>query len=398
MSNIAIKAIKATLSSLSAHPRQKYISMATLATLPAFAICALLTVSSATADGGKGTAPEAMLVRHGEQIIVPEKSPFRNRLKVASVAMADIPHILNFPAAVEADSSRTVYVLPPLTGRLAEVKVKLGDTVKAGQLLAVISSGDLAQAYADAEKAKDALELARSALARGKGVNAAGANAAKDLEQLESSVVQTSAEMKRAETKLAALGVDTKTNDKSHTLKVLAPVAGTVTAINNAAGAYINDATAQIMTISNLDSVWVTAAVPESQLQAIAKGQSVDIRLAAYPGKVIKGKIDIVNSILEPDTRRNKTRIIASNKDGFLKPNMFATVSVSVPQTKQIRVPTSALLMNNDNITVFVEIAPWTFVRKTVIVGNEEADSAAIVSGLSQGDKIVVSGGVLLND
>src|SRR5450830_63445 len=230
MSNIAIKAIKATLSSLSAHPRQKYISMATLATLPALAICALLTVASATADGGKGTAPEAMLVRHGEQIIVPEKSPFRNRLKVASVAMADIPHILNFPAAVEADSSRTVNVLPPLTGRLAEVKVKLGDTVKAGQLLAVISSGDLAQAYADAEKAKDALELARSALARGKGVNAAGANAAKDLEQLESSVVQTSAEMKRAETKLAALGVDTKTNDKSHTLKVLAPVAGTVTA------------------------------------------------------------------------------------------------------------------------------------------------------------------------
>jgi len=280
---------------------------------------------------------------------------------------------------------------------LLELKVKLGDTVKQGQLLATISSGDLAQAYSDYDKAKDALELARQAFNRGKGVNAAGANAAKDLEQLQSNYSQAAAEEKRASNRLATLGVD-KPGEKSRTLNIVAPVSGTITTLNNAPGAYINDATATLMTISNLETVWVTANVPESQLQSISKGQATDIRLAAYPNKVIKGKVDIVSSILEPDTRRNKTRIEANNKDGLLKPNMFATVSVSVPQAKQIRVPTSALLMNNDSITVFVEVAPWTFVRKTVTLGNEETDSAAILSGLNQGDKVVVSGGVLLND
>ena len=398
MRNSAIKTIKTTFSSLHTLPRKSYIKIASWLLIPTISLCALLSVSSAIAESTKGATPEPLLVRQGEKIVVPEKSPFRTRLKVATVAMTDIPHLVTFPAVVEADPSHTVNVLPPLTGRLSEVKVKLGDVVKEGQLIAVIHSGDVAQAYADAEKAKDALELAKAALTRGKGVNAAGANSAKDLEQLESNYAQAAAEAKRAETRLSALGVDSKNNDKSHALKIVAPVSGTITAINNAAGAYINDATAAIMTISNLDSVWVTANVPESQIQSIAKGQSVDIRLAAYPGKIIKGKIDIVNAMLEADTRRNKTRIVTANKDGLLKPNMFATASVAIPQAKQVRVPTSALLMNNDSITVFVETAPWTFIRRTVIVGNEEPDSVAIISGLSQGDKVVVSGGVLLND
>ncbi|MFZ6862574.1 efflux RND transporter periplasmic adaptor subunit [Undibacterium sp. Ji67W] len=397
MRNTAIKTIKATISLISAHPRQTYLKVITLAALPMLAMCAIFAASSANADSNKGSAPEPMLVRSGEKLIVPERSPFRTRLKVATVTMADIPHVLSFPAVVEANPSKTVNVLPPLTGRLLEIKVKLGDSVKQGQLLAIISSGDLAQAYSDYDKAKDALELARQALNRGKGVNAAGANAAKDLEQLQSNYSQAAAEEKRAGNRLNTLGVE-KSGEKSRTLNIIAPVSGTITALNNAPGAYINDVTAAIMTVSNLDSVWVTANVPESQLQSISKGQPTEIHLAAYPNKVIKGKVDIVSAILEPDTRRNKTRIEANNKDGLLKPNMFATVSVSIPQARQIRVPTSALLMNNDSVTVFVEVAPWTFVRKTVTLGNEEIDSVAILSGLNQGDKVVVSGGVLLND
>jgi len=398
MRNTAIKSLTKIISKLNSHSQQKYLKITYLASIPVLILCTAISLSTAKADGTKSASTsEPMLVRSGEKILVPEKSPFRSRLKVASVSLAEVPHILNFPAVVEANPSKTVNVLPPLTGRLSELKVKLGDVVKQGQLLAVLSSGDLAQAYSDFDKAKDALELTRQALNRGKNVNAAGANAVKDMEQLQSNYAQAVAEARRTETRLSSLGVD-KSGEKSRSLNITSPVSGTITAINNAAGAYINDATAAIMTISNLDSVWVTANVPELQLRSISKGQTTDIHLAAYPDKIIKGKIDIVSSILEPDTRRNKTRIEANNKDGLLKPNMFATVSVSIPQVKQLRVPTSALLMNNDTVTVFVEIAPWTFVRKTVILGNEEADSVAISSGLAQGDKVVISGGVLLND
>jgi len=144
--------------------------------------------------------------------------------------------------------------------------------------------------------------------------------------------------------------------------------------------------------------VWVTANVPEDLLASITKGQAAEVDLPAYPGQKFHGTVSFVSALLEPDTHRNKTRIMFANLDGKLKPNMFATVGIAVPQGKQVVVPTSALLMNNDSITVFVEVAPWTFVRRTVELGHEDEDRVRILSGLADGDRVVVRGGVLLND
>src|SRR5208283_477065 len=96
----------------------------------------------------------------------------------------------------------------------------------------------------------------------------------------------------------------------------------------------------------------------------IAKGQSVDVSFAAYPGQVFHGAVAFVSQVVEPDTRRDKVRIAFVNPGGKFKPNMFATASFSVPQKSTVFVPNSALLMNNDKTTVFVETAPWTFVRR----------------------------------
>jgi len=175
-------------------------------------------------------------------------------------------------------------------------------------------------------------------------------------------------------------------------------MSGTVTALNYGIGSFINDPTATLLTISNLDTVWVTANVPEDLLGLISKGLPVEVELPAYPGQKLRGTISFVSALLEPDTHRNKTRIAFANPDGKLKPNMYATVSVAVPQASQVAVPPSALLMNNDSTTVFVEVAPWTFVRRAVELGREDDDYVRIVSGLHAGDRIVVRGGVLLND
>jgi cobalt-zinc-cadmium efflux system membrane fusion protein len=101
-----------------------------------------------------------VIAEHG-LLRVPEKSPLRTQLVVQSVELRNAPHAVVFPATIEADPSRTANVLPALTGKLVELKVGLGDHVTRGQLLAVIDSGDLAQAYADVEKARDALDLRR---------------------------------------------------------------------------------------------------------------------------------------------------------------------------------------------------------------------------------------------
>jgi cobalt-zinc-cadmium efflux system membrane fusion protein len=91
-------------------------------------------------------------------------------------------------------------------------------------------------------------------------------------------------------------------------------------------------------------------------------------------------------------------RIAFGNSDGALKPNMFATAIFREAERAQLMLPTSSLLMNNDSTTVFVEVAPWTFERRRVEVGYEADKAVSVVDGVTSGDRVIVAGGVLLND
>ncbi len=343
------------------------------------------------------TTPEA-LVHQGDKFIIPQGSALRSRLVVQQVTIKNSPHILVLPAAVEADPARTINILPPVAGRVVKLNVRLGDSVVKGQPLAVIESGDLAQAYADDDKGRDALQHAERTLERVRGLQKAGAGALKDLEQAESDFAQVKAEFNRAEARLKQIGVPSQPKDGSRLLTLIAPTTGSVTALMTAPGAFVNDVTASLMTIANLDSVWVTANVPEINIANIAKGQSVDVSFAAYPGQVFHGTVAFVSDVVEPDTHRNKVRIAFSNPSGKFKPNMFANASFNIPQKSSVFVPNSALLMDDDSTIVFVEVAPWSFIKRPVLPGYGEDDGARIDQGLNPGDRIIVKGGVLLND
>jgi membrane fusion protein, heavy metal efflux system len=340
--------------------------------------------------------PAAFSVDHGVYK-VPDGSPLRKELVVQAVQMQQAPHAKVFPANVEADPTRTANVLPPLTGKVMELKVGLGDHVTRGQLLAVIDSGDLAQAYADVYKAKDALDLAKKTLDRARAVKVAGGNAVKDLEAAQSGYNQALAEFNRAQTRLTAVG-GTQGAEATRPMQITAPVSGYITALSVSPGAYVNDATAAMMTISNLDSVWITANVPESDVGQVSKGEKLSAVLTAYPDDVFHGTVTFVNPVLQPDTRRDLVRAVFANPDLRLKPNMFANVSIDIPQPDQVFVPQSALVMNNDSITVFVEVSPWTFERRTVDISYDESDGTRVLKGLTAGDRVIVRGGVLLND
>lgn len=369
---------------------------------PRAALCtlaiALACLLGGCSHGGPAQEAPDAFVRHGQRIEVPADSPLRQRLKIAPVELRQAPHELDFPATVEADPAHMANVLPALTGRVIELHVDLGQQVQRGQLLAVIDSGDLAQAYADADKARDALNLARKTLDRAHGVQQAGGAAVKDLEAAQSSYAQADAEYRRAETRLQALGAGAGAKAGARPMQVRAPIAGTVTALSVAPGMYVNDATAPMMTIANIDKLWVTAQVPEDALGQIAQGQAAEARMPAYPGRVFHGKVASVSAVLNPDTRRDPVRIAIDNADHALRPNMYASASVAVQQPAQVFVPESALLMNNDSTTVFVEVSPWTFERRTVELSYDESAGARVLKGLKAGDRVVVAGGVLLND
>jgi membrane fusion protein, heavy metal efflux system len=341
---------------------------------------------------------QAPFSRIGNRIIVPPDSLLRSQLVVADVASKEMARSLVLPAMVEADPARTVKVLPPVTGRVVELKVQLGERVVEGQDLAVIDSGDLAQAYSDVEKAQSARTLTKKALDRQMGLQKIGGGAIKEREQAESDYAQAEAELDRAQTRLRSIGVSTEQMVKSRLLTVKAPVAGSLIDLQIAPGAFLNDMTAAAMTIANLETIWVTANVPEKDISFVFSGQTVSVTFPAYPDKVFSGKVLFVSDVIEPDTRRNKVRIAFDNPDRMMKPNMFANATFLAPPVSRPIVPTSALLMTNDKTSVFVEVAEWAFERRDIEVAYQEGATAAVKAGLKPGERIVVKGAVRLND
>ena len=339
-----------------------------------------------------------MLIREGARISVPDGSPLRGKLTIGPVAQREIQRKLVLPAVVEADPARTVKVLPPVTGRVTDLKVQLGERVVQGQELAVIDSGDLAQAYADIEKARSVLTLTKKALDRQLGLEKAGGAAIKDREQAQNDYDQAVAELERAQSRLRAIGVPADQKEQSRLLTLKAPAAGSVIDLQVARGAFLNDATAAIMTIANLGTVWVTANVPEKDTALVTTGQEVDVVFSAYPGEVFAGKVLFISDVLDPDTRRTKIRIAFENPAMKLKPNMFADATFLAPRQVMQVVPTQALVLKDETDRVFVEVAPWTFEARPIEVGFQQGDQAVVEHGLKAGERIVVKGGVLLND
>jgi cobalt-zinc-cadmium efflux system membrane fusion protein len=338
------------------------------------------------------------LIRTGDQVTVPENSAIRSRLAIAPVAERDVRRDVVLPAMVEADPGRLVKVLPPVAGRVIALKAQLGERVTAGQPLVVIDSPDLGQAYSDYDRAKAGIDLTRRNLDRQRGLAKIGGAAEKDLQQAENDFANAEAELRRSQTRLKQIGVDADTTAKARTVTVSAPMAGSIIELDVGDGAYWNDPTASLMTIADLNTIWVTASVPESDTTLVASGQPVEVRLPAYPGEVFKGNVLFVSDVVDTDTRRTKVRIAFANPDTRLRPGMFANVTFFAPAQQLPMVPTSALILKDDLTQVFVETAPWTFEARTVDLGFQQGDQVAIKGGVRPGERVVVRGGVLLGD
>jgi cobalt-zinc-cadmium efflux system membrane fusion protein len=349
---------------------------------------------------GPGNAPEAApwMVRQGGKILIPEGSPLRSRISVEPAAAQQRSGKLALPGLVESDPARTANVIPPLSGRVVDLKVRLGDRVVKGQTLVVLDSSDLAQAYADYDKATDAYRLTHKNLERQQEQAKIGVASERDLDQSRSDDAQAAAESARAEQRLKTLEAPLDSRGSARRLVVRSPLSGSVTALAVTPGSTINDPTQPLMTVADLTTIWVTAMVPEKDIDKVAKNLDAEVVFVAYPDKPRHGKVLFVSDVIEADSRRNKLRIAFANEDYALKPNMFASVTLAGPAIAQVVLPSSSLLMNNDRTSVFVATAPWTFERRIVDPQLDDGPTVAIRTGVSAGEQVVTKGGILLND
>ena len=366
--------------------------------LGASALALAATAPCHADEPGKGSTPAPALIHQGAVVQVPDNSPYRARIAVGVATQEAVAHEISVPGVVEADPAAIVNVLPPLAGRVVQLQVGLGDQVRAGQVLARLQSSDLLQAGSDAAKARDAYQLALAQRDRARSVHGEGGNAAKDLEAAESALVQARSELERAEQRLKCYGLPANADLDKLQLPITAPIAGTVTALNVGANAVVNDTTAALLTITNLAQVFVTAQVPESLLSQIHVGQPLQATLSAWPDRPLRGSVAQVSPLLDPDSRRTRVRARFANPGNWMRPNMFATVRLALQSATETLVPLSALVMRNDRVLVFVQTAPWQFEAREVELGVEENELVRVRRGIKPGEKIVVRGGVLLND
>jgi cobalt-zinc-cadmium efflux system membrane fusion protein len=333
------------------------------------------------------------LERRGTDIYIPPTSPLREHLARLTVMKTTKPHQVKVPGVVEINPYLSVSLFPPLAGHLTHLNVQLNDYVRENQVLAVIVSPGLAQASAEEARAQSVLQLATHALTRAKDVFAAGGNSMKEVQIMEDNYNQALAEATRAHAQLDALSAN-----QFSQLELTAPMNGYITALTYGQGAFITDPTVPMLTLTNLDRVWVTANIPEQLSAQVQAKQAVSITFPAQPEQKISADIRYVNVLLDPDTHRNKTRIDVDNRQLKLQPNQFATVTLSLPQPELISVPLSAVLMENETTSVFVETSPWVFTRRAVILGPEDGDNVRVLAGLNAGEHIVQYGGIFIND
>jgi cobalt-zinc-cadmium efflux system membrane fusion protein len=296
---------------------------------------------------------------------------------------------LKVTGVVQPDIARAVPVISLAAGRVVEVKARLGDVVQKGQLLLRVRSNDVSGAYQSYLKAVNDERLARLQLQRAqllfdKGAIAKGAlEAAEDAEQDAKVDLDTFAEQ------LKVLGVDK--DHPSGIVDVLAPISGVITDQQVTAAAGVQGLSGpNPFTISDLSYVWIVCDVYENDLDAVRVGETADIRLNAYPAKVLKGRIDNILPILDPSTRTTKVRIEVPNP-GIMSVGMFVTATFYGKQPETYAaIPASAILHLHDRQWVYAPIGSGHFKRLEIVTGNMlPGNMQEVVSGIKPGDQVV---------
>ena len=360
-----------------------------LKTLICVAVCFSLLACEKKFDPAQGATSPAQTLQTGDMSLVTVEKP--EQFQIVAAAQIEAPTELKVTGTVNPDISREVPVISLASGRVVDIRARLDDHVKKGDLLLQVQSPDITNAYDAYLKAVNDEQLSNKAYVRAKDLYEHGAISLGMLEQAEDSEKDMQADLHAAQEQLKTLGVDK--NHSSSIVAVYAPISGVIVAqnvTNAAAAGVIFSGSSTAFTIADLSSVWIICDVYENDLPKIALDQAATIRTNAYPDRPLTGRISDIGPILDPSIRTAKVRIEVANP-GMLKVGMFVT-AIFVSRTKEIHtvVPATAVLHLHDRDWVFVSAGDNRFRRVEVhggkiLPGNRQE----LLSGLSPGQQVV---------
>lgn len=373
-----------------------------------FAVVAIVLIAAADwfyprLDLGKSRqqprpAPSAPAAMGGSVLRFESSAPQLAYLKVLPAEASPEPLIEALSGRVAYDENRTSRVSAPIAGRVTRIVAQLGERVARGAPLAFVDAPDYAQATADLKRDEIDVKQQRAVYERAKLLFEGEVMSRKEFEVAETGLRESEVELGRARRRLEALGQSggaTPTGD----LVLRASVAGVITERNISPGTQVGpDATKPLFVISDPEKLWIVVDLPEQHLGVLEAGQVATVEVDAYPGKSFRATVVNVGDVLDPATRRVQVRCAVDNSERLLKPEMYARVTpLAAKSVPRARIPNTALVSVGVGNYVFVEREPGVLERRKVVLSVQGRDQSWVRDGIVPGDRVVVSGALLLN-
>lgn len=320
---------------------------------------------------------------------------------IAEVGMKRLGGVISATGKVEANADRIAHVSPRISGKIVTVKASLGDGVAAGQTLVTLDSVELGEALNRYHQSKTRLGLVQSNLERIKNLVDKKIAARKDILQAETEFKTVQTELHTDEERLSLYGVSTSDlrgeNHKRPLLPVKSPINGIITEKHAIVGE-LSDPSKSLYTVADLSSVWVLVDINEKDLAKVHKGQAASVTVGAFPDLRLKGRITYIADLVDEASRAVKARVEVGNPGRRLKPEMFATVELTLPATAPavLAVPEDAIQDLEGKKTLFITQDGTEFTPHVVETGLASGGMVEITAGLKVGERYAVKGGFLL--
>ena len=352
-----------------------------------FLACFLPDCSRGNGDIAAESPPPAQVEHEQDGGVFKVDHP--EQFALATVGELDMAPELRATGTVSPDISRNIPVVSLASGRVVDIRARLGDVVTRGQLLVEIQSADISQAFSDYRQAVADETLAHTQFERAKELYDHGAISLNDLQMAQNAEERAKVAVETTTAHLRVLGADVA--HPSPIIDVRAPASGIITdqQVTNAAGVQ-GLASPNLFTISDLSNVWVICDVYENDLAFVRIGEYADIHLAAYPNIVLKGRVGNIASILDPSLRTAKVRLEVHN-DGLLRLGMFVTATFfGSRKESHAMVPATAVLHLHDRDWVYASAGDGRFKRIEVTGGKMlPGGMQEITSGIQPGQQVV---------
>jgi membrane fusion protein, heavy metal efflux system len=324
-----------------------------------------------------------------------QRAPQWKVLKLGSVIAPSERWSDPYPARFKVDEAFAAKVGSPLAGRVTNVFIELGQSVKAGQPLFAVASPDIAELRATQQKAAVDLDVAKAAYERIKAMVEARALPAKDEIESNQQLRQAELSLKLAQTKLSSLKVSSSGDNE---FKVLAPRDGAIIEKSVLPAQHVDSADT-LVSIADLDDVWVVADLFEADAVGLASGVRARVTSPSLPGFSAEADVERVSSVVDPERHTVGVRVKLDNADGRIRPNTFAEVRfLSAAPPGSTEIAASALVSDGPKQYVYVQDEPGHFVRRDVVAGAVRDGRISIVSGLTAHESVVEQGAVLLDN